>query len=219
MKLKITHNWQLNHEQAVELQQQLARVVIKVDYFTSIKTVCGVDVGFKDDYARACAVVMNLDPIRIIDRYIEESKITMPYIPGLLSFREIPALIPVLDRLSIQPDLLIADGQGLAHPRSLGLATHLGIIYDIPTIGCAKSRLIGEFREPGLQKGSYSDLYHKEEIVGTVLRTKVKTKPVFVSIGHKISLKSAVKYILKLTTKYRLPEPIRYAHQGASKID
>jgi deoxyribonuclease V len=144
--------------------------------------------------------------------------VTFPYIPGLLSFREIPAIIPVLHALSVVPDLVIADGQGIAHARGLGLASHLGVLTGIPTIGCAKSKLIGSYEEPGPRKGDWEYLYLGDEVIGAVVRSRDNVKPLFVSIGHGITLHSAVYYILKCCITYRITEPIRYAHRLAGGI-
>jgi len=157
--------------------------------------------------------VFGYPELDIVDYEVVEGAIGFPYVPGLLSFREIPPLLQVVEKLKTHPDLVIADGQGIAHPLRLGVASHLGILTGIPTIGCAKSRLIGTYRDPGEEKGSFTSLYDNDEIIGAVVRTRAKVSPVYVSCGHKISLKSAVEYILTCTTKFRLPEPIRSAHR------
>ncbi len=146
---------------------------------------------------------------------MEKSRAIYPYIPGFLSFREIPALIPVLEKIHVEPDILIVDGQGIAHPRRLGLASHLGLISNKPSIGCAKSKLIGMYREPGIRKGDWEYLKDGDEIIGAVLRTRTAVRPVFVSIGHGVTLESAVDLILQCCTRYRLTDPIRHAHRAA----
>jgi len=216
MKVNHLHSWSLKYKEARALQQELAQRVIKTDYIKTITKICGVDIGFENKVASACCVVMSFPWLKIIDYSSVKIEITMPYIPGLLSFREIPALIPALESLSIEPDVIIADGQGIAHPRRIGLASHLGIILNKPTIGCAKSRLTGTFSPPQNNKGAWEYLYDDSEIIGAVLRTREKVKPVFVSIGHKVSLQRAISIVLNCCTKYRLPEPIRAAHRGAS---
>ena len=145
-------------------------------------------------------------------------KLSFPYIPGLLSFRESPACIEAVEKLKLEPDVFIIDGQGIAHPRRLGLAAHLGLFFDKPTIGCAKSRLTGQFEEPLPEKGAYSLLKDKDEVIGAVVRTRTNVKPVFVSVGNRCLLKDAVKVTLACTTKYRLPEPTRLAHKVVSRL-
>ncbi len=141
----------------------------------------------------------------------------MPYIPGLLSFRETPAIIEALKKINKEPDVILIDGQGIAHPRSFGIASHIGVIYDKPAIGVAKSKLIGEFNSIGDRKGEYSFLIYKNKIIGAALRTKNNVKPIFVSIGNKITLEKAIEITLKFCTKYRLPEPVRLAHIYVTK--
>lgn len=216
MKVNRLHSWSISYQEAKILQQKLARRIIKKDNINDIKKICGVDLGIKNKIASACCVVMSFPQLKIIDYSIIKTKITWPYIPGLLSFREIPALIPAFESLSSEPDIIIADGQGIAHPRRLGLASHLGLILDKPTIGCAKSRLTGIFLEPQNKKGAHEYLYDGDEIIGAALRTRADVKPVFVSTGHKVSLKKAISIVLKCCVKYRLAEPIRAAHNGAA---
>ena len=154
---------------------------------------------------------------KIVETRQARRKVVFPYIPGLLSFREGPVCIEAVKTLKCEPDVFIIDGQGIAHPRRLGLAAHLGLFFDKPTIGCAKSRLTGNFEEPSLEKGAYSPLKDKQEIVGAVVRTRTNVKPVFVSVGNKCLLKEAIEITLGCTTKYRLPEPTRLAHHLAGK--
>jgi len=142
----------------------------------------------------------------------------MPYVPGLLSFREAPACIEAAEKLEDEPDVFIIDGQGIAHPRRLGIAAHLGLFFDRPTIGCAKSRLTGEFEEPGADRGASTPLTDKGEVIGAVVRTRATVKPVFVSVGHKCTLEDAVRIVLDCAPKYRLPEPTRVAHQMVSRL-
>ena len=164
--------------------------------------------------AYAQAVVLCFPELKLLEQSATSAKITMAYIPGLLSFREIPVLIPLLEKLTITPDILLVDGQGIAHPRGLGLASHLGLVFDLPTIGCAKSRLIGTYDMPAFQKGAYVPLYVDNEVKGAVVRSKESVKPLFISIGHKICLETALGIVLGCCTHYRLPEPIRLAHIG-----
>jgi deoxyribonuclease V len=213
VKTKRLHPWNVTPAEAREIQKKIAEAVSTVDDFTNIKRVAGVDVGYKNNRARAAIVVFGYPELEILDYEVSEGAIGFPYVPGLLSFREIPPLLQVVEKLRTHPDLVIADGQGIAHPLRLGVASHLGVLTGIPTIGCAKSRLIGTYQEPGEEKGSSTFLYDNDEIIGAVVRTRSKVSPVYVSCGHKISLESAVEYILSCTTKFRLPEPIRSAHR------
>jgi deoxyribonuclease V len=217
MKALRLHKWRLSPGQAIRIQNELAQKIITEDHFTAINTVCGVDAGFKDNMAYAAAVVLAFPGLSVIEKSFAVSKTLMPYIPGLLSFREIPALIPALEKLTIQPDLLMADGQGIAHPRRLGLASHLGLVFDLPVIGCAKTRLYGQAPEPENKRGTYTLLYGGSEVVGAKLRTKENTKPLFISTGHKISLHTAINIVLACQAGYRLPQPTRLAHLETQK--
>ncbi|MYF55630.1 deoxyribonuclease V [Candidatus Poribacteria bacterium] len=216
MQFQQLHPWDLTPKEARQLQNELRTRVLKIDQFQDIKTVAGVDIGLKKDKALAAVMVLNLTDLQIIDGVVAESRITFPYVPGLLSFREIPPLLVAFSHLQTKPDLVIVDGQGLAHPRRFGLASHLGLILNIPTIGCAKSRLCGEYTQPEKQKGSYTHITDKNEIIGVALRTRTDVSVVYVSIGHKISLSSARKLTLACCDKYRLPETTRYAHKAAT---
>jgi deoxyribonuclease V len=182
--------------------------------------IAGLDCAFSKDSQRiiAAAVVLKMPDFNIIEIKSAIRKAAFPYIPGLLSFREAPACIGAAGKLRNKPDVFIIDGQGIAHPRRLGLAAHLGIIFNQPTIGCAKSRLIGNFKYPGIKKGAYTFLKDKGQTIGAVLRTRTNVKPVFISVGNKLSLEDAIQTILDSTTKYRLPEPTRLAHQTVSKM-
>jgi len=215
MKYHKLHSWDVTVSQACAIQKRLRDHVIRRDLFTSIKRICGVDVSFKARKAIASCVVMNFPELEVIDQKLHISSVAFPYIPGLLSFREIPALLPVLEELKTDPDLIIADGQGIAHGRGLGLASHLGILTGVPTIGCAKSKLVGSFAEPGLQRGDWEYLYRGDAVIGAVVRTRQSVKPLFVSIGNGISLHSAIFYTLKCCRNYRITQPIRFAHRLA----
>lgn len=216
MQFQQLHPWNVTPKEARQLQNELRTSVLKIDQFRDIKTVAGVDIGLKKDKALAAVIVLNLTDLQIIDGVVAESHITFPYVPGLLSFREIPPLLVAFAHLQTKPDLVIVDGQGLAHPRRFGLASHLGLVLNIPTIGCAKSRLCGEYTQPKKQKGSYTHITDKNEIIGVALRTRTDVSVVYVSIGHKISLDSARKLTLACCDKYRLPETTRYAHKAAT---
>ncbi len=212
MKPIVIHQWDIPVEEAQELQRQLALKVVKEKTFGEIKLVAGIDVGFKGDEAVAGVVVLEYPEMKEVEKVSAKVAVTFPYIPGLLAFREGPAIVMALEKLRNEPDLLILDGQGIAHPRRMGIATHIGIIFDKPSIGCAKSRLTGSFHEPAQERGSWSYLYDGNEIIGVVLRTKDKAPPLFVSIGHRIDLQSAMEIVLTCCRGDRLPEPTKLAH-------
>ncbi|MGD1042687.1 MAG: deoxyribonuclease V [Sedimentisphaerales bacterium] len=223
MKARNLHEWDLSCKEAIEIQRQLASQVRFAAMKKRPKIIAGLDCAFSKDGKRifASAVVIDLSDFSIIETTTAARKVDFPYIPGLLSFREAPACIDAIEKLKNTPDVFIVDGQGIAHPRRLGIASHIGLLIDKPTIGCAKSRLIGTFDEPGRLKGNYSQLLDKREPIGAVLRTRANVKPVFVSVGHKCTLEDAISIILECTTKYRLPEPSRLAHRlvGQAKLD
>lgn len=207
------------------MQETLASKVQHTPLKLPPRTVAGIDCAFSRDGKTilAVAVVLKFDSFEILETADAARKVTFPYIPGLLSFREAPVCIAAVEKLTTKPDIFIIDGQGIAHPRRLGLAAHLGLFFDKPTIGCAKSRLTGEFNEPPLQKGTHTLLTHTKhdtqaETIGAVLRTRTNVKPVFVSVGHKCLLEDAVRITLACATKYRLPEPTRLAHQLVAKL-
>ena len=216
MQYRSLHSWEVTPEEARELQNGLRTQVIAADQFGTIDTVAGVDIGLKKDIARASVVVLSFPELQVVDSEVAESPVRFPYIPGLLSFREIPPLLTAFSQLQTEPDLVIVDGQGIAHPRRFGLASHLGLILDKPTIGCAKSRLCGRYEEPEQEQGAYTDLTDKGEVIGAVVRTRTNVRAVYVSIGHRISLDSARTLTLACCQGYRLPETTRYAHNAAS---
>lgn len=207
------HSWLVSPKDAISIQRQLAAKVIVTPLPTMVRWVAGLDCAFfaKGQKCLAGVVVWDLIERKVIEQRLAIKPVTFPYIPGLLSFRELPALIEALRLLDSSPDLLICDGHGQAHPRRLGIASHLGIIVQLPTIGCAKSRLVGSYEEPGTERGAKSLLQHQGDTIGVVVRTKRQVKPVFVSIGHKIDLATASAMILSCGDKYRLPEPTRLA--------
>ncbi len=200
------------------MQEALRGRVATTDRFGKIRRVAGVDVGFEDDGAvtRAAVAVLSFPELKPIEHAIARQPTRFPYVPGYLSFREIPAVLAALKKLKTQPDLLLCDGQGLAHPRRFGLACHLGLLTNIPSIGVAKSLLIGEHGTLPQKKGSWVPLKDGQETIGAVLRTRDGVKPVYVSIGHRVSLETAINYVLRCTTRYRLPETTRAAHHLAS---
>ena len=222
MKARNLHEWDLSCKEAIEIQHQLASQVRFAAMKKRPKIIAGLDCAFSKDgkHIFAAAVVIKLPGFEVIETTTATREIDFPYIPGLLSFREAPACIDAIEKLKNTPDVFIVDGQGIAHPRRLGIASHIGLLIDKPTIGCAKSRLIGTFNEPGRPKGNYSQLLDEKEAIGAVLRTRANVKPVFVSVGHKCTLEDAISIILECTTKYRLPEPSRLAHQlvGQAKL-
>jgi len=219
MKIKRLHSWDLSYKGAVALQKEFAGKVRFTPLERQPKLIAGLDCAFSRDSQKiiAAAVLLKIPEFEIIETVTAVRKLVFPYIPGLLSFREAPACIAAVEKLKKEPDVFLVDGQGVAHPRRLGLAAHLGLFFDGVTIGCAKSRLTGYFEEPAFEKGSYSLLEDKNETIGAVLRTRTKVKPVFVSVGNKCTLEDAIRIVLACTTRYRLPEPTRLAHQLVSK--
>ncbi|HAV42870.1 TPA: endonuclease V [bacterium] len=220
MKLKIEHPWNLSPREAKILQEELSeKVSLKPTFnsFEEIESIAGCDVSFNDQRVIAAGVIMSLAGLQLIDRVIiiREEEIPPPYIPGYLSFREGPILVQLLQEFKLQPDVILFDGQGIAHPRRMGIAAHMGILFDVATIGCAKNLLYGEYENPLLERGRRSPLKDSttSEIVGMVVRTRDSVKPVFVSPGHKIDMGLSVEVVLKCTPKYRLPEPLRLAHR------
>ena len=212
------HSWNVSPQEARVIQDKLRSQVIKTDEFKVINTIAGVDIGIKQNIAHASVIVLSYPDLQIVDGIVTQYRVSFPYIPGILSYREMPPLLAAFAYLKTVPDLIIVDGQGIAHPRRFGLASHLGLFVDIPTIGCGKSRLCGTYTDPGIEKGSYTYLLDDTEIIGAVLRTRTKVSPVFVSVGHMISLDSAIRITLDCCPKFRLPETTRYAHK-ASKGD
>ena len=216
MKYHALHSWDVSPEEARQIQNRLRTQVVTADRFGTINTVAGVDIGLKKDIARASVVVLSFPELQVVDSVVTESPVRFPYIPGLLSFREIPPLLTAFSQLQTEPDLVIVDGQGIAHPRRFGLASHLGLVLDKPTIGCAKSRLWGRYEEPDLEQGAYTYLTDKDEVIGAAVRTRTNIRVVYVSIGHRISLDSARTWTLACCQGYRLPETTRHAHNAAS---
>ena len=219
MKITPLHQWNLSPAEAVQLQKQLAYEVVAEDKFDlPIKTVAGIDLGYdlKTETCRVVAVVLSFPALELLESSEAILPIQFPYIPGLLSFRETPAAIKALEKLTLTPDVILCDGQGLAHPRGFGIACHIGLLADVPTIGVAKSLLVGKFENLGEKRGSVAPLMYKNQQVGAALRTKDKVQPVYVSIGHRTSLETATDLVLQCAPKYRLPETTRLADQMAS---
>lgn len=209
------HRWDVNPREAIAIQQHLRSLVVTETRLVTVRTVAGVDVGFRGEVAQAAVVVLRYPELEPVDYVLCQRPVTFPYVPGLLAFREGPVVMDALGRLRAEPDLLVFDGQGLAHPRRMGIATHIGVLVDRPSIGCAKSRLCGEHHQPAEARGSMARLTDGDEVIGMVVRTRDGAKPLYVSIGHKVDLETAVAYVLNCCRKYRLPEPIRYAHRVA----
>ena len=214
MEIKKYHNWNLTADEAKQVQKELSNKVVKEDKFDKpIKYVAGVDVGFSKDGKKsvASAAVLSFPELILVESVIVEDEINFPYIPGLFSFREIPPILKALKQIKTEPHIILCDGQGLAHPRRFGLACHLGVLLDKATIGAAKTRYIGEHQKLANARGSWEYLTENNEEIGAVLRTQDGINPVYVSIGHNITLRSAIKIVLDCSTKYRLPETTRTA--------
>jgi len=218
VEVRDIHRWDVSVAEAVEVQRGLACRVVRSGRLDSVGLVAGVDISGanSDGVARGAIVVLSYPAMEVVERNVVEMKAEFPYVPGLLSFREMPLIIAACKQLRTTPDMFIADGQGIAHPRRLGLASHLGLVMDVPAIGCAKSILCGKHGDLGEKPGNRAMLVDKEEVVGAALRTKRRVKPVYVSIGHRIGLDDACRWVLACCKGYRLPEPTRLAHQAAS---
>jgi deoxyribonuclease V len=218
MNTVISHPWPATAAAAIALQRQLRERVIVADQLGTVRLVAGLDVGPESDgrVMRAAVAVLSFPDLKTADQVVARRPESFPYIPGLLSFREIPALLDALAKLGVTPDLLLCDGQGLAHPRRFGLACHLGVLTGIPSIGVAKSLLVGEHAPLPSARGAWRPLRHQGEVVGAALRTRAGVAPVYVSIGHKVSLATAIDYVLACAPRYRLPETTRAAHRLAS---
>ncbi len=218
MQLHHQHSWDLTPKEAIALQRELAGYVIIDDCFGEVQQVAGVDVGFEENntVTRAAVAVLDYPSLTLREYAIAREPTRFPYVPGLLSFREIPTVLLALEQLSVLPDMLLCDGQGIAHPRRLGIASHLGVLLDLPTIGVAKSRLIGSYNEPDEEKGAWQPLIDDGEVIGCVLRSRSRVKPLYVSPGHKVSIDSARQWVMSCLTRYRLPETTRWAHRLAS---
>ncbi|MCU0894171.1 MAG: deoxyribonuclease V [Rhodospirillales bacterium] len=215
MRAEPLHGWSVTVREAIELQGRLAASVVREDRLGVVRSVAGIDVAYdrrgRSGVARAAVAVFSYPELALVEQAAVEVAVDFPYVPGLLTFREAPAAIAALDRLSQPPDVLLCDGQGLSHPRRLGFAAHLGLFLDTPSVGVAKSVLVGAYAEPGPEKGDRSPLIDKDEVIGVALRTRAGTRPIFVSIGHRVSLATAIELVLGCTTRFRLPETTRVA--------
>jgi deoxyribonuclease V len=220
MKVDGIHGFDLSPPQARRLQEELASRVVAGPALDlqGVRRVAGADVSTERDMAFATVAVLDFPGLSVVEVQGFEAPLRFPYVPGLLSFRELPSVVGALEKVEAEVDALILDAQGIAHPRRMGLASHLGIFLDVPTVGCAKSLLVGSFQEPGREKGSATDLVHRGEVVGRVVRTRDGVSPVYVSVGNGIDLASSVELVLACCTKYRLPETTRRAHDAANRL-
>ncbi|WP_108444899.1 deoxyribonuclease V [Halomonas denitrificans] len=222
------HDWNLVPKEAIALQKRLAGRVEREDRLDPVRHLAGVDIGFEQDGAitRAAVVVLAWPPeadgaFTVVERVVHREPTRMPYVPGLLSFREVPAALGAFEKLTIRPQLAMVDGQGIAHPRRIGVASHLGLWLDLPTIGVAKTRLCGRHDEPGSARGDWVPLVDgpDDETIGAVLRSRAKVKPIFVSPGHRVSLATALDWVIRCLGRTKLPEPTRLADRLASRRD
>ncbi|MDZ4245942.1 MAG: deoxyribonuclease V [Dehalococcoidia bacterium] len=220
MKLKKIHGWRVTVPRAQEIQKDLSCRIITRNELGPVRLVAGVDISGElgDGKSRGAVVIFSYPQMELLEVKTAERKTTFKYKPGFLSFREIPVIASAWEKVVLEPDLVLVDGQGLAHPRRFGLASHLGLLLDIPTIGCAKSRLTGKFSPPEKSAGSFTFLTDNDEIVGAALRTRDGGSPLFISIGYKIDLESSIRWVLQCCRGYRLPEPTRLAHKAASGL-
>ncbi|MFH1662863.1 MAG: deoxyribonuclease V [Chloroflexota bacterium] len=214
MKAKKLHDWKISVHKAKEIQKQLVSKVSRNGEVVSPKYIAGVDIaaGRANEMAQAAVVVLSYPEMQMVEFAKAQGRLELPYIPGLLSFRESPLILDAFCKIKTSPDIIMIDGQGIAHPRRLGIASHLGLLLDKTTIGCAKSRLCGSSLMPGDETGSYAEITDNGEIIAVTLRTKTGVKPLYISIGHKINLENAVYWVMRCCRGYRLPEPTRLAH-------
>lgn len=218
MTIHPLHSWTLDPDVAVRVQAALREQIKLVWDYRAVETVGGVDIGLTEGYARAALVVLRFPDLTPLEGVTAEVPLVFPYIPGLLAFREGPAVLAAWEKLVHKPDLLMFDGQGIAHPRGVGIAAQMGLWLNLPTIGVAKSRLYGRHEAPGPQAGSVVDLFEQRQprrVIGAVARTKERTNPLYISPGHLIDVPHAVDFVLRCVRGYRLPEPTRWAHKVA----
>jgi deoxyribonuclease V len=216
MIIKPLHEWDVSPAQAIRIQNKLKAKVILEGKPQDIRLVAGVDIGISNDVAKAAVVILKFPQLIPVEQKVITKITKFPYIPGLLAFREIPSILDAFDKIANEPDIILVDGQGIAHPRRFGIASHLGILLDKPTIGCAKKRLFGTYKEPQAKAGSFEYLFDETgTIIGAALRTRDDTNVIYVSVGHKINLDHAIDIVLKCTLGYKLPEPTRLADMVA----
>jgi len=222
MKTRELHRWDVTYREAVAIQEELrGRLILRADGLPDpLRTVAGADISYDrgSDLFFAAVVLMNYPELTLLEEATFSARVSFPYIPGLLSFREGPPLIAAFAKLNQPPDLILFDGQGIAHPRGIGIAAHLGLILDRPAIGCAKSRLVGVHEPVGEKRGEWTELIHQEKKVGAVLRTRDRVKPIFVSPGHRVDLERAMALVLACCRGYRIPEPTRRAHLAVNRL-
>ncbi|MBI3914853.1 MAG: deoxyribonuclease V [Chloroflexi bacterium] len=219
MKILPTHRWDVSPAEAIQIQRDLVARVSERDEAGALNLVAGVDVGFEGEQkqiARAAIVVLKIPELTLVESVLARRAVKFPYVPGLLAFREAPVILDALAQIQNEPDVIVVDGQGRAHPRRLGIASHLGVLLDCVTIGCAKSILCGKAKDPASRIGASTRLVDRGEVIGAALRTRVNVKPVYISVGHRVSLERALEIILQCCRGFRLPEPTRYAHRMAS---
>jgi deoxyribonuclease V len=209
------HSFKVTPTEAIGIQRELQQKVITSGKLQNFQFPAGVDVSIRNNMATAAVTVLKMPDLTLCAHSVVSRPVKFPYVPGLLSFREIPVILDALQKLSISPEVLLCDGQGIAHPRRFGLASHLGILTEIPSIGVAKSRLIGTYDRIPINKGDWVSLLDKDEIIGVVLCTRDNVKPLYVSIGHKLDLNTAIDVVMRCVTRYRLPETTRWAHRLA----
>jgi deoxyribonuclease V len=219
MQVHQIHPWQVTAAQAQSIQRSLAGKISRKDEITSPRLVAGVDISATraDGMATGAVVVLAYPELTVVEKGVAEREVDFPYVPGLLSFREAPLILAACEKLASTPDLILVDGQGIAHPRRLGLASHIGLLLDVPTIGCAKSLLCGNHGSVGDKAGSCVEIDDNGEVIGAVLRTKTGVRPLYISIGYKVDLASAVSWVMKCCRGYRMPEPTRLAHLTAAE--
>ncbi len=217
MEIVPLHSWEVDFDRAREIQANLRRKLVFEDVvpFQNIRLIAAADVSFNrfGKVLYGAVVLIRFPELEVVEMYTEAAQVTFPYVPGYLSFREAPVILNIFRKINTIPQVLLCDGQGVAHPRGFGLASHLGMFLDIPTIGCAKSLLVGEYDRLGEERGAVAPLVYRGNVVGRAVRTRRGVKPVFVSVGHKISLETATRVVLAASPRYRIPEPLRQAHQ------
>jgi deoxyribonuclease V len=220
MRIEKLHGFGLSPEEARRLQERLASGVEAGPALDleEVRYVAGADVSTQDGMAYATVVVLDFPGLSVVEAQGFEAPLEFPYVPGLLSFREMPSLLGALEKVETAVDVVVLDAQGLAHPRRMGLASHVGLFLDVPTVGCAKTVLVGKFEEPRMEKGNATDMVHRGEVVGRAVRTRDGVSPVYVSVGNGVDLDSSVELVLACCTKYRLPEPTRQAHNAANRL-
>jgi len=220
LRVNELHPWDLQYDEAVQIQRELRERLILEALEVDLRLVAGADVSYSkgSDVFFSSVVVFEMPGMNIVEESTAKSRVDFPYIPGLLSFREAPVLIKAFEGIQNTPDVIIFDGHGIAHPRGLGLASHMGLILDLPSIGCAKKILVGDYDPVGNEVGDYTPIVYKGDVVGAVLRTRQNVKPVFISSGHKMDISSAVEIVMRTCRGYKLPEPTRQAHLSVNRF-